>query len=148
MSFDELLKSVKSFTLASELPDQFIGTIIDAQVEEVEKYGRQVQRIRVTIDIIAPEDYEGISTVTTWPKSIWPTVIDVFKKAGFSSIDEIIGTTWTFKRMAVGRVRFPRHIPIEYIGTEEEEEEEEPEPKPKPKRKSKSKKANPSGDIL
>ena len=148
MSFDELLKSIGNFQLASELPDTIVARIDDIRVETVKKYGKNIRRIRVQLRVLGPEDYEDINTVTTWPVSLWPVLFDLFKRHGFNGPDELVGTIWTFKKQIIGRVQFPRHIPVEYVGTEEEEEEEEPEPKPKPKRKSKSKKANPSGDIL
>jgi len=114
ISIDEIPEA--STVLSSELPDEVIGTVTNAEYT-TDRFGRQIIKFRVLLD-------DGRETVFTYPPSTFNTFKSFAKKLGVGKLSDFIGRAYRFKRMGINSTRFntrPRHFPIEDVTVSSED---------------------------
>jgi len=114
ISIDEIPEA--STVLSSELPDEVIGTVTNAEYT-TDRFGRQIIKFRVLLD-------DGRETVFTYPPSTFNTFKSYAKKLGVGKLSDFIGRAYRFKRMGINTTRFnvrPRHFPIEDVTVSSED---------------------------
>jgi hypothetical protein len=114
ISIDEIPEA--STVLSSELPDEVIGTVTNAEYT-TDRFGRQIIKFRVLLD-------DGRETVFTYPPSTFNTFKSFAKKLNIAKLSDFIGRAYKFKRMGINSTRFntrPRHFPIEDVTVSSEE---------------------------
>ncbi len=113
----------------TDVPDEFEGTIVNYRVERDEN---GISRLKFYVD------YHGKLVIISYTKIYLSFIGEQLKKLGFTTLSELKGKTFKFKRMPTPlklkrKVNYnPRHVPIMLTSrkeTEEEEEEEEEEEK-------------------
>jgi hypothetical protein len=114
ISIDEIPET--STVLSSELPDEVIGTVTNAEYT-TDRFGRQIIKFRVLLD-------DGRETVFTYPPSTFNTFKSYAKKLGVGKLSDFVGRAYRFKRMGINTTRFntrPRHFPIEDVTVSSED---------------------------
>jgi len=148
VKFSELAKKSVTWQLASELPETFVGRIKQVRLETREGRWGEYQTLLIDVLILAPEEYANKTTRISLPKSTWGELASIMEQLGIESGEMMINEVFTFKRMKIGRVVNPRHVPVEVLTVVEEEEKPPPKPK-KPTRKRKRKTRQKStGDLV
>jgi len=130
ISIDEIPES--TIVLSSELPDEVIGTVINAEYT-TDRFGRQIIKFRVRLN-------DGKQTILTYPPSMFAAFKSQAKKLGINLLSEFVDRTFKFKRMnLLSNTRFnarPRHFPIEEVKNEQQPQVKPPaKPQVKPQTK-------------
>lgn len=114
----------------TDVPDEFEGKVVNYRVERDEN---GISRLKLYVE------YHGKLVVISYTKIYLSFIGEQLKKLGFTTLSEVKGKTFRFKRMPTPlklkrKVNYnPRHVPImltsarEEAEAEEEEEEEEQE---------------------
>jgi len=146
ISIDEIPES--TIVLSSELPDEIIGTVINAEYT-TDRFGRQIIKFRVRLS-------DGRQTVLTYPPSMFAAFKSQAKKLGINLLSEFVDRTFKFKRMnLLSNTRFnarPRHFPVEEVTNEQQQPQvkqpAKPQAKPqtKPQAKPRSQQQQPEED--
>jgi len=134
ISIDEIPES--TIVLSSELPDEIIGTVINAEYT-TDRFGRQIIKFRVRLS-------DGRQTVLTYPPSMFAAFKSQAKKLGINLLSEFVDRTFKFKRMnLLSNTRFnarPRHFPVEEVTNEQQPQVKQPaKPQVKPQTKPQAK---------
>jgi len=134
ISIDEIPES--TIVLSSELPDELIGTVINAEYT-TDRFGRQIIKFRVRLS-------DGRQTVLTYPPSMFAAFKSQAKKLGINLLSEFVDRTFKFKRMnLLSNTRFnarPRHFPVEEVTNEQQPQVKQPaKPQAKPQTKPQAK---------
>jgi len=134
ISIDEIPES--TIVLSSELPDEIIGTVINAEYT-TDRFGRQIIKFRVRLS-------DGRQTVLTYPPSMFAAFKSQAKKLGINLLSEFVDRTFKFKRMnLLSNTRFnarPRHFPVEEVTNEQQPQVKQPaKPQAKPQTKPQAK---------
>ena len=131
ISIDEIPES--TIVLSSELPDEIIGTVINAEYT-TDRFGRQIIKFRVRLS-------DGRQTVLTYPPSMFAAFKSQAKKLGINLLSEFVDRTFKFKRMnLLSNTRFnarPRHFPVEEVTNEQQQPQVKPPAKPQAKPQTK-----------
>jgi len=131
ISIDEIPES--TIVLSSELPDELIGTVINAEYT-TDRFGRQIIKFRVRLS-------DGRQTVLTYPPSMFAAFKSQAKKLGINLLSEFVDRTFKFKRMnLLSNTRFnarPRHFPVEEVTNEQQPQQVKPPAKPQAKPQTK-----------
>jgi hypothetical protein len=131
ISIDEIPES--TIVLSSELPDEVVGTVINAEYT-TDRFGRQIIKFRVRLS-------DGRQTVLTYPPSMFAAFKSQAKKLGINLLSEFVDRTFKFKRMnLLSNTRFnarPRHFPIEEVTNEQQQPQTKPPAKPQVKPQTK-----------
>ncbi|MDT7903062.1 MAG: hypothetical protein RQ838_03225 [Caldivirga sp.] len=134
ISIDEIPES--PVVLSSELPDEIVGTVINAEYT-TDRFGRQIIKFRVRLS-------DGRQTVLTYPPSMFAAFKSQAKKLGINLLSEFVDRTFKFKRMnLLSNTRFnarPRHFPVEEVTNEQQPQVKQPaKPQVKPQTKPQAK---------
>lgn len=113
ISLDELEEKGIEVRLASDLPDRIVGTVENIQLKSKVVMGKEREYLAVSVRITSPEELKGTLTVIGYPKSTWKALAKQLKSWGFKNLEDIIGYRFVFERKPVGRVRYPRHFPVD-----------------------------------
>jgi hypothetical protein len=131
ISIDEIPES--TIVLSSELPDEIIGTVINAEYT-TDRFGRQIIKFRVRLS-------DGRQTILTYPPSMFAAFKSQAKKLGINLLSEFVDRTFKFKRMnLLSNTRFnarPRHFPVEEVANEQQQPQVKPPAKPQAKPQTK-----------
>jgi len=131
ISIDEIPES--TIVLSSELPDEIIGTVINAEYT-TDRFGRQIIKFRVRLS-------DGRQTVLTYPPSMFAAFKSQAKKLGINLLSEFVDRTFKFKRMnLLSNTRFnarPRHFPVEEVTNEQQPQQVKHPAKPQAKPQTK-----------
>jgi len=131
ISIDEIPES--TIVLSSELPDEIIGTVINAEYT-TDRFGRQIIKFRVRLS-------DGRQTVLTYPPSMFAAFKSQAKKLGINLLSEFVDRTFKFKRMnLLSNTRFnarPRHFPVEEVTNEQQQPQVKQPAKPQAKPQTK-----------
>jgi hypothetical protein len=88
MKFDEI---VSSYKLSGELKEEkFVATIENVKVKK-DKHGRDVMLLYIS--------YNGDKYVVSLPPSLMREFARTALQYGFKEVEEIVGTSWLFKRV-------------------------------------------------
>jgi len=145
ISIDEIPES--TIVLSSELPDEIVGTVINAEYT-TDRFGRQIIKFRVRLS-------DGRQTILTYPPSMFAAFKSQAKKLGINLLSEFVDRTFRFKRMnLLSNTRFnarPRHFPVEEVTNEQQPQTRPPvkpqaKPQTKPQVKPKSQQQQPEED--
>lgn len=112
----ELDKLAQSVRLASEIEtESFVGTIKDIRLGK-DRYGRSVLKIYV--------EYGDDTYVIALSPAYIRKAVEAFKRRGFKTTEELVGTTWEFvkTKLSVDGVyeAQPRFVPEARICTDDE----------------------------
>jgi hypothetical protein len=134
ISIDEIPES--PVVLSSELPDEIVGTVINAEYT-TDRFGRQIIKFRVRLS-------DGRQTILTYPPSMFAAFKSQAKKLGINLLSEFVDRTFKFKRMnLLSNTRFnarPRHFPVEEVTNEQQPQVKQPaKPQVKPQTKPQAK---------
>jgi hypothetical protein len=131
ISIDEIPESI--IVLSSELPDEIIGTVINAEYT-TDRFGRQIIKFRVRLS-------DGRQTILTYPPSMFAAFKSQAKKLGINLLSEFVDKTFKFKRMnLLSNARFnarPRHFPVEEVTNEQQPQQAKQLAKPQAKPQTK-----------
>jgi len=131
ISIDEIPES--PVVLSSELPDEIVGTVINAEYT-TDRFGRQIIKFRVRLS-------DGRQTILTYPPSMFAAFKSQAKKLGINLLSEFVDRTFKFKRMnLLSNTRFnarPRHFPVEEVTNEQQPQQVKQPAKPQAKPQTK-----------
>jgi len=131
ISIDEIPES--TIVLSSELPDEIMGTVINAEYT-TDRFGRQIIKFRVRLS-------DGRQTILTYPPSMFAAFKSQAKKLGINLLSEFVDRTFKFKRMnLLSNTRFnarPRHFPVEEVTNEQQQPQVKQPAKPQAKPQTK-----------
>jgi len=131
ISIDEIPES--TIVLSSELPDEIVGTVINAEYT-TDRFGRQIIKFRVRLS-------DGRQTILTYPPSMFAAFKSQAKKLGINLLSEFVDRTFKFKRMnLLSNTRFnarPRHFPVEEVTNEQQPQQVKQPAKPQAKPQTK-----------
>ena len=123
IDFDQIGFGNGNLVPLDQVPDEFMGTILRYAIER--DADGNINKIKLVVQ------WGDKVVVISYPKIYHTAFAESMKKLGFSSMSQIVGKTFKWKRMPVPyqlrrKVNYnKRHLPITL--TAEKQEEEEPE---------------------
>lgn len=100
---DELAAQIPQFKRATELPSEFVATVVNVDVRPDQR-GRKCLYLRLELE-------DGSQTVVKYTAMHLQHVIPHLKTLGVQRLGDLVGKRWTFRMMNF-RIGYPRPIPF------------------------------------